>query len=115
MGRKVVAKVPAEILFGPSVGRPVVVGEVEVGDAAVEGSAQDGPLGLLRMVGAEVLPKAEREGRQLEAASSTEAVVHVGVVAIGRGGIGHGDIIPSSRPDGGRTSELPRSSGAVPS
>ena len=63
VGREVVAQVAAEVLLGPAVRRAVVVGEVEVGDAAVEGAAQDRPLGLLGPVGAEVLPQAQRTAR----------------------------------------------------
>ena len=36
----------AEVALGAAVGRAVVVGQVEVGDAAVERAPQDGPLGL---------------------------------------------------------------------
>src|SRR3712207_7010591 len=44
IGSEVVGEVPAEVGLRRAVGRPVVVGQVEVGDAQVEGAAQDGPL-----------------------------------------------------------------------
>ena len=59
-GAKSVGDDQAEVLLGGAVGRAVVVGEVEVGDAEVEGSPHDGALGLERSVVAEILPKAER-------------------------------------------------------
>ncbi len=39
--------------------RPVVVGQVEVGDAEVECAAKDGPLPIQRRVVAEVMPQPE--------------------------------------------------------
>ena len=86
---KSVAQVPAEVLLGPAVGRPVVVGQVEVRHAAVERPAQDRPLGLLGPVGAEVLPQPQRERRQLEPAAAAVAVVHGVVAVVGRLVVAH--------------------------
>ena len=63
----------AEVALGAAVGRAVVVGQVEVRDAAVERPPQDGPLGLQGLVVAEVVPQPERDGRELEAAVATAA------------------------------------------
>ncbi len=92
VGREVVGEVAPEVLLGAAVGRPVVVGEVEVGDAAVEGAAQDRALRLLGPVGAEVLPEPERERGQLQPAPPGVAVGHPGrvVVPAGRSFVGHG-------------------------
>src|SRR5215510_1082599 len=64
-----------------AVRRPGVVGQVEVGDPEVEGAAHDGPLALDRRVVPEVVPEAERDGRQLDAATTDPAVGHV-VIAL---------------------------------
>ena len=58
----------AEVRLGRAVRRAVVVGQVEVGHAAVERPSQHGPLGLDRLPVAEVLPQAERDRREQEAA-----------------------------------------------
>ena len=52
-----------EVGLGGPRGGPVVVGEVEVGDAEVERAAQDGALGVERTVVAEVVPEPERDAR----------------------------------------------------
>ena len=56
VGLEVVLQVAAEVRFGRSVRRPVVVGEVEVVDAQIEGPAQDGALFFEALVVAEVVP-----------------------------------------------------------
>ena len=53
---EVVVQDPAEVGLGAAVRGAVVVGQVEMGDTEVEGSAQDGTLGLDGPVVAEVLP-----------------------------------------------------------
>src|ERR1700712_1435692 len=93
-GGEVVAQVDPEVLLGATVGRPVVVGEVEVRDATVERPAQDRPLGLLGAVGAEVLPEAERERRQLQPAPAGEAVLHGLVTVLGWSPVTHGHSRP---------------------
>jgi hypothetical protein len=52
-----------EILFGRAVWRAVIVGEVEMGDAPVEGATQNGALRLERVDAAEILPQPERNCR----------------------------------------------------
>ena len=68
-----------EVLLGRAVGRAVVVGEVEMGDAAVEGPADDGAAGLEHVGAAEVLPQAERNRRQLQA-GAPDATIFAAVV-----------------------------------
>ena len=58
-----------------------------MGDAAVEGAADDGAAGLEDIGAAEVLPQAERDGRQDKAGAAAAAEVGV-VVAGGIGLIG---------------------------
>ena len=53
-------------------------------DAEVEGPAQHGPLALQRHVVAEVVPQAERDGGQLQAAAAAPAELHRVVAAVGR-------------------------------
>jgi hypothetical protein len=77
----------AEVLLGRAVGRAVVVGQVEVGDAQVEGAAQDGAAGLEYVLAAEVLPQAQRDRRQVQAAAAGPAIGH-GVIAGGIGDVG---------------------------
>ncbi len=78
---KVFAERDAEVLFGGTVGRAVVVGEVEVGDAAVEGAANHGAAGLKDIRAAKVLPQAEGDGGQHEA--GVAATAEDGVVIAG--------------------------------
>ena len=47
-----------------------------MGDAEVEGAAQDGALGVEGVGVAEVVPQAERDGGQLQTAASAAAVLH---------------------------------------
>ncbi len=55
-----------EVLLRRAVRRPVVVGEIEVGDAEVEGAADDRAADLERsIVVSEVVPEPERDRRQL--------------------------------------------------
>ena len=56
--------------------------------APVERPAQDRALGVDGSVGAEVVPEAERDGRQLQAAAPRPAVVD-GLVSVGGGNVGH--------------------------
>ena len=69
--------------------RAVVVGEVEVGDAGVEGGADDGALGIVGGVPAEVVPEAERDRRELQAGAAAVAIGHAAVVAGFGGEVGH--------------------------
>src|SRR5690606_22545427 len=62
----------------------VVVGEVEMVDPQIEGTAHDGAQGQRITVLAEVLPAAQRDGRQQHTGSAHTAVL--GAVVTGRGG-----------------------------
>ena len=77
----------AEVFFGRAVRRTVVIGEVEVRDAAVEGAADHGAAGLKDIRPAKVLPEAERDGRQHEAGVAAAAKVGA-VVTRGIGNVG---------------------------
>ena len=92
----------AEVGLRAAVGRPVVVGQVEVRDAAVEGAPQDGPLPLEGHVVAEVVPQPQRDGGQVQATSAAAAVPAAvateTVVALGIGEVGHGTILRDAAP-----------------
>ena len=97
IGAQVLAVDAAEVRLGRAVGRPVVVGQVEVRDAKIERSAQRRAVRRERPVVAEVLPQAERDRRQRDPAASHAPVGHrlisggVGEVArrLARGVVGH--------------------------
>ena len=93
---EVLAQDPPEVGLRRAVRRAVVVRLVEVGDAEVEGAADDGALGLERAVVAEVPPEAERQQRQVQPAASAAAVGHALVAVGGRDvGVGHGPTLDS--------------------
>src|SRR5262249_17203924 len=75
----------AERLLRGAVRRPVVVGEVEVGDAEIEGAAEDRPARLERPVAAEVVPEAERDRGEKQAAPARPAGPHLVVRVVWRG------------------------------
>ena len=91
-----------EVELRAAVRRPVVVGEVEVGDAEVECPAQDRAAVAQRAVVAEVLPQPERDRRELQAAAPAAAVGHRLVAVVGGhvqrrtelGVVGHASSIP---------------------
>jgi hypothetical protein len=62
-------QLPEQLLRRPE-RRAITVGDVEVGDPEIEGVQDDLALGVVRMVGPEFLPEAEREDRQVESARS---------------------------------------------
>ena len=82
---EVVVHQAAHRLLGGAVWRAVVVGEVEVGDAVVEGVVGDGAAALVGRGGAKVLPETEAHLRQQYAAMAA-AAVEVGVVVAMGGG-----------------------------
>jgi hypothetical protein len=57
---------PPKILFRRTVRRSVIVGEIEMGDAVIEGAVQDGTPGFKDVVTAEFLPGAGRYRRQFQ-------------------------------------------------
>ncbi len=73
---KVVGQHPPEVDLGRAVRRPVVVGQIEVGDAEIERATHDRPLRVVGPVVAEVVPQPERHGGQLEPAAPATAVLH---------------------------------------
>ena len=85
---EVLGEDPTEVDLGRTVGRSVVVGQVEVGDALVEGTTKDGALRLERLVVPEVVPQPERDGGQLQAGRAETPVGH-GFVAVFGGDVGH--------------------------
>ena len=92
VGPQVLGEHPPEVGLGAAGGRAVVVRQVDVGDAQVEGPPQDRPLAVQGAVVAEVVPQAEGDRGQVEAAAPAAAVGH-GLVALRCGDIGHGDIV----------------------
>jgi len=56
---KIVVEDPAEVPLCAPIGRSVVIGQVEVGDAQVEGAMHDGTLGVEGSVVTEVLPQTQ--------------------------------------------------------
>jgi len=60
---EVFAQQTAEVDLGAAVGRAVVVRQVEVVDAQVEGGAQQRALGVDRRAVAEVVPQAQGQRR----------------------------------------------------
>ena len=88
VGHEVALHVDAEAALGLAVGRAVVVGQVEVGDAVIERRAQDLALHAKRRDLAEVVPQAQRERGQQQAAPAAAPVGHR-VVPGGRGNVGH--------------------------
>ena len=88
VGLPVPQHVHAEVPLRLAVGRAVVVGQVEVGDAVIERRAQDLALHAKRRDLAEVVPQAQRERGQQQAAPAAAPVGHR-VVPGGRGNVGH--------------------------
>ncbi|MCY1383445.1 hypothetical protein D9M69_715710 [compost metagenome] len=78
----------AEVGFRAAGRRAVVVGEVEVSNAQIKRGVQQGALGVQVRAVAEVVPQAQRDRGQSQAAVSAGPVGHA-VVAGGGGGV-HG-------------------------
>jgi hypothetical protein len=60
---EVIMKDPGEVGLSTAIGRAVVVGQVEMGNAQIKGSTDDGALGVERSAVTKILPKPERYGR----------------------------------------------------
>ncbi len=84
----------AEILLGRAVGRPVIVRQVEMGDAAIEGPPKDGAAGLEHVRPSEILPEPQRNGGEVDPAPAAAAIGHGARIAIGCCLIGHGEYSP---------------------
>ena len=81
----------AEHLFGAAVGRAVVVGQVETGDAAVEGGLDDRTADFRVGAAAEIVPEAQGYLGQQDAAAAAAAVIHRFVAGFGQIVILHRD------------------------
>src|SRR4029077_2721046 len=79
----------AEHLLRRTVGRPVVVCQVEVCDPRIERTAENRAGRLERALVTEVLPEAEADRGQFQAASPAAAVRHL-LVTAGSGSEAHG-------------------------
>ncbi len=88
VGGEVFTQQPTEIDLGAAVRRTVIVGQVEVIDAQVEGGAQQGALAIQRRGVAKVVPQTQGQRRQYETAAADAAVRNT-VITIGCGLISH--------------------------
>src|SRR5713101_6963944 len=96
MPRQVGRKDAAEILLCRSGRRPVVVGQVEMRDADVEGTQDDGAPALGGGISAEVLPQTERDRGQQQPAAPRAPVLEVLVSVLLRAHICSSDGAPAS-------------------
>src|SRR5262245_7383973 len=76
---KILVKNAAEVLLCRSIRRAIVIGEIKVGNAEVEGPPQHSAAILKDIHPAEVMPQAHRDCGELDAASAAAPVGH-GVV-----------------------------------
>ena len=76
VGMKVLLEEQAEGILGGTGRRTVIVGEVEVRDAHVEGAAGDGAAVLDVVAPAEVVPPTERDGREFQSTAANAVVGH---------------------------------------
>ena len=74
--------IAAESFLGRARRRAVVVGEVEMRDAQVEGMAHQRAASLKVIDIAEVMPKAQRDRGQLQAAAAAAVVAHRRVAGV---------------------------------
>ena len=87
---------PGKVGLGAAVRGSVVVGQVEMSYAQVEGLAHDCTLRVEGPVVTEVLPEPQRHGGQEQAAVPTTAVGHGPVTILGGNVAGHVSATPSS-------------------
>jgi len=76
VGGKVLGEILAKVQFSRPRGGTVVVGQVEVGDPQIEGGVQHLARRRKRIAIAKVVPEAQRESGQLQAALATAVVGH---------------------------------------
>ena len=76
VGGEIFAQQPTEGLLGRAGRGAVVIGQVEVGDAVIEGGAGNGAAVLEQVQAAEVVPPAERDGGQFQPAAAAAVVLH---------------------------------------
>ena len=85
---EVLAQEAAEVLLGRAGRRAVVVGQVEMSEAEVERAAEHRALVADRVGAAKVVPQAQREPREFEAAAAATGILdrlvtpRIGIVAI---------------------------------
>ena len=82
-GQVMVVLVTAQILLGAARLRTVVVGQVEVGDAVVEGGEAELLHGLIAARVTKIVPEPQRDGGQQQAALAAAVVRHGGITCIG--------------------------------
>ena len=83
IGGKILAQQAAKIFLRAAGRRPVVIRQIEMGNAQVKGLAQQGALVIQRVTVAKVVPQPQRQEGQLQAAFTAVAVLH----AIVAGGV----------------------------
>ena len=83
VARKIGRQDLREIRFRRTWRRAVVVGEVEMGNAQVKGATANRPAGVKWNVIAEIMPKAQRQRRQLQPAAPALAVSHFIIASAG--------------------------------
>ncbi len=69
-------KYASEILFSRSGRRAIIVGQVKMGDARIEGHLHDLTTILQHIHMPEIVPQAQGDGRQLQTTLATAAVLH---------------------------------------
>ena len=88
IGTEVILHQSAHGFFCTSVGRAVIVGKVEMGNAVVESIVCDGTASLVRVDASEVVPESQTDFRQQDSALAASLVESICVcVAIGSSGV----------------------------
>ena len=87
VGREVLLHETAERLLGAARRRPVVVGQIEVGHAVVEGKAGQGTCGAEVGIVPEIVPEAQTHLREQDAAAAAAHKARSLSVAVGMGGV----------------------------
>jgi hypothetical protein len=90
MRGEILAQHPAEVFLRGAGRRAVVVGQIEVCDAEIEGAENKCAAVVVEVGVAEIVPEAEGEAGQLKTAASCATIKGGVVVASGRGLISHG-------------------------
>ena len=83
VGGEILPQQPAKGFLGRTGRRAVVVGQVEMRDAVVEGIPGDGAAVLEHVQAAEVVPPAQRDGWQFQSAAPCAVVLHAIVTIFG--------------------------------
>ncbi len=72
----------ADVDFGASVRRSIVVGQIEMGDPRIERGVNHFPLVLGRRITTKIMPKAQCDFGQQQARSTTSSISHAAVITI---------------------------------